>query len=455
MSRFLEICILAAGVGSRMRSNRPKTLQPLAGRPLLAHLLDTVAQLEADQTHVIVGQGADEVRAAFADRTDINWVYQHERLGTGHAMQQAVPSLAAHGRVLMLLGDAPLISLASLRSLTESTSDLSILSVDMAEPFNYGRIIRDGERVTRIVEEKDASDAEQLITEINTGVMCASTAGLRDWLARLDSDNAQQEYLLTDIVEHANAAGCLVSAIKAKDPVEVTGINTFEQLANLERHYQMTRAKELMAQGVHLADPARVDIRGELTTGADVSIDVNVIFEGSVKLGDGVRIGPNCVIKDTVIGAGSVIKANSVTEGATIGSNCSVGPFARLRPGAVLADEVGIGNFVEVKKTTLGRGSKASHLAYLGDSTLGEGVNIGAGTITCNYDGVNKYETHIGDGAFIGSNSSLVAPVTIGAGSTVGAGSTITKDVDEQVLAIGRGKQVTISNWQRPQSKGK
>jgi len=452
MTTSLDVCILAAGVGSRMRSNTPKVLQTLAGRPLLAHLLETVAELEPGAIHVVIGKGAEDVKAAFADRTDVNWVFQAERLGTGHAMQQVAPHLSGD-RTLILLGDAPLIRLETLTALSDVKTDLSVLTVDMPDPFNYGRIVRQGEQVVRIVEEKDADDTEKQIREINTGVMSAGTRHLKNWLGRLDNNNAQQEYLLTDIVEHGNADGAKVSAVKVDDPMEVTGINTFGQLAALERALQMNKAEEFMASGVQVMDPSRLDIRGTLSAGQGVKIDVNVLFEGDVTLADNVSIGPNCVITDSSIGEGSVIKANSVLEQATVGDHCSVGPFARLRPGAFLTSEVSVGNFVEVKKTTMGRGSKASHLTYLGDSTIGEEVNIGAGTITCNYDGVNKFQTNIGDGAFIGSNSSLVAPVSIGKGSTVGAGSTITKDVDADVLAVGRGKQISVKNWQRPTKK--
>ena len=449
MTASPDVCILAAGVGSRMRSDRPKVLQTLAGRPLLAHLLDTVGQLNPSATHVVIGQGADEVKAAFADRRDLNWVFQAERLGTGHAMRQVAPHLSAE-RTLILLGDAPLVQLQTLSALSEATADLCVLTVDMQDPANYGRVVREGEQIVRIVEEADASETEQAIHEINTGVMSVSTERLLDWLGRLDNDNAQREFLLTDIVGLANSDAVRVVAARATDALEVTGINTFSQLASLERALQMNKAEQLMTEGVQVMDPARLDIRGDLAAGRGVKIDVNVIFEGRVTLEDNVSIGPNCVVIDSTIGAGSVIKANTMLEQATVGCNVSVGPFARLRPGANLMDEAAVGNFVEVKKTTIGRGSKASHLAYLGDATIGEEVNIGAGTITCNYDGVNKFETHIGDGAFIGSNSSLVAPVSIGAGSTVGAGSTITKDVDPEVLALGRGRQTAINNWQRP-----
>lgn len=452
MTTSLDVCILAAGVGSRMRSHKPKVLQKLAGRPLLAHLLETVGDLNPAAIHVVIGQGAEEVKAAFSDRADVNWVFQAERLGTGHAMQQVAPHLSGD-RTLILLGDAPLIQVETLEVLSEVDADLGVLTVDMPDPFNYGRIVREGEQVLRIVEEKDANETEKQIREINTGVMSAGTTYLKNWLERLDNNNAQQEYLLTDIVEHGNTDNAKVTAVKVSDPIEVTGINTFGQLATLERALQMNKAEALMASGVQVMDPARLDIRGTLAAGQGVRIDVNVVFEGDVTLADNVTIGPNCVISDSTIGEGSVIKANSVLEQATVGDQCSVGPFARLRPGANLVSEVAVGNFVEVKKTTMGRGSKASHLTYLGDSTIGEEVNIGAGTITCNYDGVNKFETHIGDRAFIGSNSSLVAPVTIGSGATVGAGSTISKDVDADVLAVGRGKQISVKNWQRPTKK--
>ena len=453
MTQSLEVCILAAGVGSRMCSDKPKVLQTLAGKPLLEHLLETVSSFSPTRVHVVVGQGSEEVKAKFADRTDIKWVYQAERKGTGHAMQQAAPGIDPDSRVLILLGDAPLVKRATLDELTSVDADLTVLTVDMVEPYNYGRILRQDERVMEIIEEKDANKQQRSITEINSGVMVADGRKLVSWLKQLTDDNAQKEFLLTDIVRYANDGGSIVKAYKTNDPVEVTGINTFSQLAGLERALQQKTAQQLMDQGVQLMDPARIDVRGNLVVGRGVSIDVNTIFEGEVTIGDDVAIGPNCVITDSQIGTGSVIKANSVLERAIVGERCSVGPFARLRPGAELEDEVAVGNFVEIKKSKLGKGSKASHLTYLGDSSIGAGANIGAGTITCNYDGVNKYETYIGDGAFIGSNSSLVAPVRIGAGATIGAGSTITKDVEANVLALGRGKQKSIANWQRPTKK--
>lgn len=450
MTHSLEVCILAAGVGSRMCSDKPKVLQTLAGKPLLAHLLETVSSLSPTKVHVVVGQGAEEVKARFAERTDIEWVYQAERKGTGHAMQQAVPGIDPSSRVLILLGDAPLVKKTTLEALLSVDADLTVLSVDMDEPFNYGRILREHERVLGIIEERDATQVQRSINEINSGVMVAKAGKLLSWLEQLTDDNAQKEFLLTDIVRHANDGASTVRAYKTDDPVEVTGINTFTQLAGLERALQLKKAHQLMDQGVQLLDPKRLDVRGNLAAARGVSIDVNVIFEGEVTLGKDVTIGANCLITDSIIGAGSVIKPNSVLEQVIVGERCTVGPFARLRPGAELGDEAAVGNFVEIKKTKLGKGSKASHLTYLGDSTIGSGVNIGAGTITCNYDGVNKYQTLIGDGAFIGSNSSLVAPVSIGAGATIGAGSTITKDVEENVLALGRGKQKSITNWLKP-----
>jgi len=450
MSDHLEIAILAAGIGSRMRSNKAKVLQTLAAKPLLGYLLDAVEQLNPAAIHVVIGQDADNVKAAFSDLKNINWVHQAERLGTGHAMQQVYPHLQGKGRVLVLLGDCPLIQSETIRRLVGQEADLSILTVDMDDPFNYGRIIRDGAQILQIVEEKDANDVQKRIKEINTGVMAADVSDLGIWLSQLTNDNAQAEYLLTDIVEHANADGKKVSGWKVEDPFEVTGINTFVQLAGLERALQSKQTEELMLLGVQVMDPSRLDIRGAVTAGQGVRLDVNVILEGEVTLGDNVDIGPNCLIKDSTIESGVLIRANSVIEEATVGPGAIIGPFARLRPGAELAAEVHIGNFVEVKKSYIGRGSKANHLAYIGDATIGEGVNYGAGAITCNYDGANKHQTVIEDDAFIGTNVSLVAPVTVGTGATVGAGSAVSKDVGANELAVARGKQVTIKNWNRP-----
>ena len=446
----LEVCILAAGMGSRMCSETPKVLQTLAGKPLLAHLLGSVKHLNPAAIHVVVGQGADAVKARFETWPGINWVHQSARLGTGHAVLQASPHFNRDARVVILLGDAPLVSPATIKGLLQVPADLAVLTVNLKDPSHYGRIIRDGKRVVGIVEEPDASADQRKITEINTGVMAANVDNLCDWLTLLSDNNAQHEYLLTDIVQHANQAGAVVGACLTNDPLEVMGVNTFSQLAILERNVQKKVATELMDQGVQLMDPERLDVRGSLTVGTGVVIDVNVIIEGEVQLGDQVSVGPNCVIRDSRIGSGTKIRASSMIEEAIVGKGCTVGPFARLRPGAELSDEVAVGNFVEVKKSKLGKGAKANHLAYLGDAMIGEQVNIGAGTITCNYDGVAKHQTHIGDAAFIGSNASLVAPLSIGAGATIGAGSTITRDVQARELALGRGKQKSLPNWQHP-----
>ena len=447
----IEVCILAAGLGTRMHSSRPKVMQSLAGRPLLAHLLQTLDEFKPAKIHLVIGAGSDLVQAAFPDIKNVNWVMQTERLGTGHALAKAAEDFSPTAKVIILLGDAPLIPVETLTSLAQLDCDLGVLTVDMNDPCNYGRIMRDAQgNLTSIVEERDATIEQKAIREINTGCMVAKVSLLNQWLTSLSNKNDQQEYLLTDIVAIAAGAGCKVAAYKTSEVMEVTGINTFEQLASLEREHQGRNAQNLMQQGVHIIDPSRFDLRGEVITGKDIVIDINVILEGKVELADGVTIGANCIIKDSKIGQNTLIKPNSVIDQAIVEADCSVGPFARLRPGTHLKKAVAIGNFVEVKKSTLGEGSKASHLAYLGDSTIGTSVNIGAGTITCNYDGVSKHETHIGDNVFIGSNASLVAPVTIGEGSTIGAGSTITRDVESNVLAVGRGRQKIISHWQRP-----
>ncbi|MFT4711545.1 MAG: bifunctional UDP-N-acetylglucosamine pyrophosphorylase/glucosamine-1-phosphate N-acetyltransferase [Candidatus Azotimanducaceae bacterium] len=448
----VEICILAAGMGSRMKSDKPKVLHTLAGQPLLGHLVKTVQKIRPQRIHVVIGKGAAQVEQAFSD-SGLNWVYQREQMGTGHAVMQALPGISADSRVLILLGDAPLIKLATVQKLISAECDLGILTVNLDNPFNYGRIVRGaGEQVLAIVEEKDATEDQRKIGEINSGVMITTGSLLTDWLSRIDTDNVQGEYLLTDIVGLANQDGCKVSAIVTDDPLEASGINNFSQLAKLEREYQMSRAEELMEAGVHVIDPTRIDIRGNLTVGKNVRIDINCIFEGDVSLGDNVTVSSNCVIKDSTIAEGSLIKPNSMLDEATVGKNCTVGPFARLRPGAHLMNSVSVGNFVEIKKTTLGDGAKAPHLSYLGDAEIGANVNIGAGTITCNYDGVNKHKTEIADNVFVGSNSSLVAPVKIGAGATIGAGSTITHEV-EAGLAIARGRQKVFANWKGPRDK--
>ncbi len=450
----LSVIILAAGQGTRMRSDLPKVLQSLAGQPLLAHVLDCSRELGADAICVVYGHGAEEVQARFPD-ADIRWALQQQQLGTGHAVQQAMQGTPDDKQVLILFGDVPLLRPATLVALVHATGEdeLSVLTVDMDDPTGYGRIVRDGDNVSRIVEEKDATDDEKAIVEINTGVMLCKGERLRKWLANLDNANTQGEYYLTDVISMAVADGLIVHGIKAQEQVEVMGINDKKQLAEAERALQARLVDELMAQGVGFADPARVDIRGTLSCGKDVFIDVNAVFEGEVSLGDGVRIESNNLIRDSQLGASVVVHSNCHIEGATTGDNCEIGPFSRLRPGAELANNVKVGNFVEIKKSTVADGSKVNHLTYIGDSDIGEGVNVGAGTITCNYDGANKYRTTIGDGAFIGSGVNLVAPVEVGKGATIGAGSTITKSAPDDQLTLERAKQTTIRGWKRPTKK--
>ena len=453
----LSIVILAAGQGKRMNSALPKVLQPLAGRPLLQHVIDTARALAPQTIHVVFGHGGDRVREALKHEP-VRWVLQAQQLGTGHAVLQAMPEIPDDHTVLVLYGDVPLIRKETLLELLKlaGSEALAILTVRLADPKGYGRIIRDASGgVLRIVEQKDASPAERQIRECNTGVIAAPSAHLKRWLAALQNDNAQGEYYLTDITAAAVRDNIAVLALVASVETEVLGVNDKVQLAQVEAARRAERAQELLLAGATLNDPARVDVRGRVTLGRDVQIDCNVIFEGEVALGDAVRIGPNCVLRDVSVGAGTVIEANCVLDRAQLGARCVVGPFARLRPGAVLADGVHVGNFVEVKNTHLGAGSKANHLTYLGDAQIGAGVNIGAGTITCNYDGVNKLQTKIGDGAFIGSGSMLVAPVVIGSGATIGAGSTITRDAPPDRLTLERSKQTTIESWQRPVKKPK
>lgn len=452
MNKAIEVCILAAGKGTRMKSSKPKVLHPIAGRPMLRHLVSTVQSLNINNVHVVVGSGADEVKQSFQN-DDIDFVLQLEQKGTGHAVMQALPHFDESKRVLILLGDAPLLKAETIEQMLKCECDLGVLTVIQANPFNYGRIIRQHDQIIEIVEEKDAGDEQRQISEVNTGVMIADVKKLSRWLDRITPENSQGELLLTDIVKMANSDGDVVKGIVAADPIEVQGVNDFEQLSQLERYYQTSIAKQLMQGGVHLMDPNRIDVRGDLKVGADSTIDINCIFEGNVSLGSNVRVGANCKIIDSTIADNVEIKPNSIIEGASLEAGCSVGPFVRLRPGAQLGQDVAIGNFVEVKKTTLGRGSKASHLSYLGDAIIGAGVNIGAGTITCNYDGVNKHITEIQDDVFVGSNTALVAPVVVGQGSTIAAGSTITKQIDADSLAIGRGRQKNLSNWKGPRSK--
>ena len=453
MIRPIEIVILAAGAGSRMRSGKPKVLQTLGGEPLLHHILKTVHDLDPTKIHVVVGQHASEITQGIDQRMKINWVMQEEPKGTGNAVVQVVPHLMQESRLLVLLGDAPLIKSKTMQGLLSEKSDLVILTTTVADPTGYGRIVREGGKLSEIVEEKDASKSQRLINEINTGVMAINSAKVQDWVNKITDDNVQKEYLLTDIVKIANKQKASVSSIAVFDPSEVEGVNTFSQLAKMERVLQKDKAEKLMESGVHILDPTRIDIRGTLIAGKEVSLDINCVFEGKVVLDDNVKIGPNCVVVDSKLGAGTVLKPNSVVEGAEIGKNCSVGPFARLRPGALLGDDVSIGNFVEVKKSSFGIGAKANHLAYVGDAEVGAGANIGAGAITCNYDGTNKSKTKIGKNAFIGSNSSLVAPVSIGDDATVGAGSTITKDVKDGDLAVERSSQKNVSGWTKPKKR--
>ncbi|NNC77596.1 MAG: bifunctional UDP-N-acetylglucosamine diphosphorylase/glucosamine-1-phosphate N-acetyltransferase GlmU, partial [Woeseiaceae bacterium] len=445
---------LAAGQGTRMRSARPKVLQPLAARPLLAHVVDCSRAVGGDDICIVFGHGGDTVKAAFKG-IDLRWAEQSEQLGTGHAVMQAMPETPDDNQVLVLFGDVPLTRPETLRPLidTTGTDEMSVLTVDMNDPTGYGRIVRENGNVCRIVEEKDANSAEKAIKEINSGVMLAPAIRLRAWLEQLGNDNAQGEYYLTDVIGMAVADGITVHGVKAANQEEVMGINDKKQLAEAERALQARLVGELMAEGVGFADPARVDIRGSLKCGSDVFIDVNAVFEGDVKLGDGVVIESNNLIRDSRLGAGTVVHSNCHIEGATAGEQCELGPFARLRPGAELAANVKVGNFVEIKKSKVADGSKVNHLTYIGDTDIGKNVNVGAGTITCNYDGANKHRTKIGDGAFIGSSVNLVAPVEVGSGATIGAGSTITKKVDDDHLAISRANQTTIKGWKRPEKK--
>ena len=449
----LSVVILAAGQGKRMKSELPKVLQPLAGRPLLAHVVATARSLEPAAIHVVHGHGAGAVRSAIAGG-DIRWALQAEQKGTGHAVAQAMPGVPDGHDVLVLYGDVPLIRAATLRDLVARSGprSLALLSARLADPAGYGRVVRDAAgRVTHIVEERDASPAECAIAEINTGVLAAPAARLRGWLGALRADNAQGEYYLTDCIGAAVQDGCTVEAVVARTPAEVLGVNDKVQLAEAEAAHRANRAQELMRAGVTVVDPARLDVRGDVACGRDVVLDVNVILEGKVRLGDRVKVGANCVLRDCEIGDDSDVRVNSLIEGSVAGRQCVIGPFARLRPGTRLADGVHVGNFVEVKNSELGAGSKANHLTYLGDTTLGEKVNVGAGTVTCNYDGANKFRTTIGDGAFIGSGTMLVAPVSVGEGATIGAGSTITKPAPAGKLTVERSRQVTVESWKRPE----
>jgi bifunctional UDP-N-acetylglucosamine pyrophosphorylase / glucosamine-1-phosphate N-acetyltransferase len=455
----LDIVIMAAGKGTRMKSTLPKVLHRLGGRPLLHHVLHTAAQLGADRIITVTGHGADEVEAR-TQAPRLVFVRQMPQLGTGHAVQQAVPSLHEAGTTLILNGDVPLIEAATAKALVEACGGtrLALLTITLPDPTGYGRIVRQGDAVRAIVEHKDATPEQRRIGEVYTGIMAAPTAALKRWLSQLKNDNAQREYYLTDIVAMAVAEGTPVVAAQPASDTEVLGVNSPAQLADLERRLQRRQAERLMEEhGVRLADPSRFDLRGSLNCGADVEIDVNCIFEGEVEVGEGTRIGAHCVIRNARIGAGVVIHPythiDGDKDGVTVGAGSLIGPFARLRPGAQLGEEVHIGNFVEVKNSTLAKGAKANHLAYLGDATVGERVNYGAGSITANYDGANKHRTTIGNDVHVGSNCVLVAPVALGDGATIGGGSTITKNVAAGELAVARGKQMTIAGWVRPQKK--
>jgi bifunctional UDP-N-acetylglucosamine pyrophosphorylase/glucosamine-1-phosphate N-acetyltransferase len=448
----LEIVILAAGQGTRMRSALPKVLHPIAGNSMLGHVIHSARQLDPQRIHVVIGHGADVVRERLA-ADDLNFVLQDKQLGTGHATAQAVPFITAD-TVLILYGDVPLIEVETLQRLLKQVvpGQMGLLTVELDDPTGYGRIVRDADgKVTAIVEHKDASEAQRAITEGNTGILAVPANRLADWMSRLSNNNAQGEYYLTDVIEMAVNDGLLVATEQPHDAMEVQGANDRKQLSELERHYQLRAGRRLMAQGVTLRDPARFDVRGEVTVGRDVLIDINVILEGNVVIEDDVVIGPNCVIKDSTLRKGVVIKANSHIEGAILGEGSDAGPFARLRPGTVLEARAHVGNFVELKNAHMGEGAKAGHLTYLGDAEIGSRTNVGAGTITCNYDGANKWKTVLGADVFIGSNNSLVAPVDISDGATTAAGSTITQNVDNAQLAVGRARQKNIDGWKRPE----
>jgi bifunctional UDP-N-acetylglucosamine pyrophosphorylase/glucosamine-1-phosphate N-acetyltransferase len=450
----LDVIVLAAGQGKRMRSELPKVLHPLAGRPLLAHVLETARALAPRKTIVVHGHGAEQVRAAFAGH-DVEWVLQAEQLGTGDAVRQALPRLAGDGEVLILYGDVPLVRPASLQRLADAArTGVAVMTAEVDDPSGYGRVLRNqAGGVERIVEEKDASSAERAVREINAGFMALGARRLRDWLAKIGNRNAQKEYYLTDLVGLAVGDGVPVVAVKVEDATEVAGVNSKRELAALERAAQRRWARQLMDEGVTLADPARIDVRGTLECGRDVSIDVNCVFEGRVVLGDRVRVGPNCLLRNVSIAAETEVHAFSHLEDSQVGARCRLGPYARLRPGSALADEVHIGNFVEVKASRLGARSKANHLAYIGDTEVGARVNVGAGTIVCNYDGAAKHRTVIEDDCFIGSDATLVAPVRIARGSYIGAGSTITRDTPAGQLSVARARQVSIPGWKPPKKK--
>jgi len=453
----INVVVLAAGKGMRMHSEIPKVLHTIAGRSMLQHVLDTAGAISAGSIHVVIGHGADKLRTAMSDQP-VNLVVQEPQRGTAHAVEQALPFLERDAIAVVLYGDVPLITRESLEALLAPVASdcMAVLTCNMKTPGGLGRILRDSNgEIRAIVEEKDATPQQRTITEINTGIMAIPVARLHQWLPRITPNNAQNEYYLTDVIRLAREDGCRVTTHTISDEMEAAGVNDRQQLAELERHYQWREARKLMKQGVTLRDPSRFDVRGVVDVGRDIEIDVNVICVGKVKLGDRVRIGPNCILRDCEIGEGSVIHANSVIGESLIGANCDIGPFARIRPGSELAEGAKVGNFVELKQTRMGKGSKINHLSYVGDSELGADVNVGAGTITCNYDGVNKHRTIIGNDVFIGSNTALVAPVRIADGATIAAGSVITQDVASKQLALARGRQVNKDNWKRPVKKPK
>jgi len=456
MTQPLHVVILAAGEGKRMKSALPKVLQPIGGRPMLAHVIDTARALEPAGIHVVHGHGGEAVQAAFAGQDDLRWVEQAQQLGTGHALQQAMPAIPEAVDVLVLYGDVPLTAPGTLRRLLAAPGLLRVLVAEPEDPAGYGRILRDAQgRVAAIVEQRDADEEQRRIRTVNTGIVAAESDPLKRWLARLSSDNSQGEYYLTDVFAMAAEEYNPAEMVLVDDPLETEGANDPWQLAQLERAFQLRCARALCVQGARLLDPARFDQRGTVRVGRDVEIDANVVLEGEVELGDGVRVGPFTRLKDVRLGPGTEVRAHCDLDGVVAEGAAQIGPYARLRPGTVLADGVHVGNFVETKKVVLGVGSKANHLTYLGDTQVGAGVNIGAGTITCNYDGVNKFATVIGDGAFIGSNSALVAPVEIGANATIGAGSVITRDAPAGALTVSRVRQATLEGWKRPEKKPK
>ncbi|RKZ49531.1 MAG: UDP-N-acetylglucosamine diphosphorylase/glucosamine-1-phosphate N-acetyltransferase [Gammaproteobacteria bacterium] len=451
----LSIIILAAGQGTRMYSELPKVLHQLAGKSLLEHVHHTASMLETRGIHVIYGYGGDQLIEEHS-HLDVDWVEQKEQLGTGHAVKQALPNIPDKDLVLVLYGDVPLITNETLTDLVNAAEEttFSLLTTFVEDPRGYGRIVRNGnDEVSRIVEDKDASNDEKRISEINTGMMVVNGKALKQWVEKLEDNNAQGELYLTDIIEMAVNDGIKVNAVQPYSEVEIRGVNDRAQLAELERYYQLIQAHQLMRRGITIMDPGRFDLRGDLEIDSDCYIDINVILEGRLKIGSGVRIGANCIIKDTVIDDGVEILPNSVIENAVIGKACRIGPFARIRPETVLNENVHIGNFVEIKKSVVGSGSKVNHLSYIGDSEVGTNTNIGAGVITCNYDGANKHKTIIGDNVFIGSDVQLVAPVSVSSGATIAAGTTITKDVAENELALSRTPQKSMSDWKRPEKK--